>query len=82
MYKIAKENLSAYTFAAAARRTDVPARIAADTFAQLLLEKCKFLFRAHRLDARYLYGLWRVQQGMSPGNSSASVQPEIHQGYQ
>ena len=29
-----------------------------------------------------MYGLWRVQQGMSPGNSLCICSTEIHQGYQ
>ncbi len=46
--------LSKYTFTTAACGTDIPAGIAADTFAEFLLEECKFFFRAHCLDFLYL----------------------------
>src|SRR5699024_6271232 len=39
-----------YAFSAAACRTYISAGIAADTFAQLFLEECELLFRAHSLD--------------------------------
>ena len=39
-----------YALAAGACRTYISACVAADTFAQLLLEESEFFFRAHRLD--------------------------------
>ena len=43
-----------YTFTTAAGWTCIAAGIAADTFAQLLLEKCEALFRAHLLNFLHL----------------------------